>query len=71
MAGQDVIKNKYKYYFTVNRDYRWKADVPTGVLRERVTGDYHFIGSPKEFLIPYKVRTDGDSIAVGKGRREI
>lgn len=64
MSGQDIIENKYKYYFTNKKEFRWKSDVPTGVLRERVVGDYHIIGSTREFLDPLRVRTDGDSITV-------
>lgn len=70
MSGQDLIKNKYKYYFTDKKELRWKSDVPTGVLRARGIGDYHIIGSSKEFLVPLKVRTDGDSISIQKGRLE-
>lgn len=64
MSGQDIIENKYKYYYTADRRFRWKSDVQTGILRERVTGDYHIIGSSREFLKPLRVRTDGDSISV-------
>lgn len=71
MAGQDLIKNRYKYYFTNSRDLRWKSDVPTGVLRERVIGDYHITGSPREFLVPFRVRTEGDSISIHKGGRGV
>lgn len=70
MSGQEIIKNKYMYYFTRDRNLRWKADVPTGVLRERVAEDYHIIGSTREFLVPFRVRTDGDSISIHKGRLE-
>ncbi len=67
MSGQDLIKTEYRYYFTKKRSLRWKSDVPTGTLRERVVGDYHVIGSPKEFLVPYRVRTDQDLLAISRG----
>jgi len=64
LSGQDIIKNEYRYYFTNDRKFRWKSDVPTGTLRERTAGDYHVIGSPREFLRPLNVRTEGDSISI-------